>query len=176
MEMVERQTRIDGRDCIKFVERKTQSNWVRIINDRGCYSMVGRLSRRGSQQVSLQIPGCLGKETVAHELIHALGFNHEQTRPDRDQWIQVNYNNIAPAMRHNFEKSENYQDLGTPYDYKSIMHYEETAFASNPRYLTMKAVKPPYTLKRNYELSPIDVEEIRKLYNCKSGTYSALLF
>jgi hypothetical protein len=61
MEMVERQTRIDGRDCIKFIERTSQSNWVRIINDRGCYSMVGRLIRRGAQQVSLQIPGCLGK-------------------------------------------------------------------------------------------------------------------
>ncbi len=60
MEIVERQTRIDGRDCIRFIERTSQSNWVRIINDRGCYSMVGRLIRRGAQQVSLQIPGCLG--------------------------------------------------------------------------------------------------------------------
>jgi hypothetical protein len=49
------------------------------------------------------------------------------------------------------------------------MHYEETAFAKDPRYVTMKALKPPYSLKRNYELSPIDVEEIRKLYNCKSS-------
>ena len=119
--MVETSTSIDGKYCIRFVERTTQSNWVRVINDRGCYSMVGRFTKPGSQQLSLEIPGCLGKETVAHEFIHALGFNHEQTRPDRDEWIKIYYNNIPSSMRHNFDKSENYQDLGTPYDYKSIM-------------------------------------------------------
>ena len=36
--------------------------------------------------------------------MHALGFWHEQMRPDRDQHVYVNFNNISPAMRYNFNK------------------------------------------------------------------------
>ena len=54
---------------------------------------VGRLG--GRQEVSLiKAKGCLRKFNVMHELMHTLGFWHEQQREDRDQYITVNYNNI----------------------------------------------------------------------------------
>ncbi|WP_081465965.1 M12 family metallopeptidase [Stigmatella aurantiaca] len=31
--------------------------------------------------------GCEFKSTAVHELMHALGFCHEQSRPDREQFI-----------------------------------------------------------------------------------------
>ena len=68
MKMVEDQTS----SCVKFIERKNESNWIKIISGNGCYSFIGMLG--SSQSVSLQRSGCLYKGTIAHELLHALGF------------------------------------------------------------------------------------------------------
>ena len=54
----------------------------------------------GSQNVSIEIDGCMFKGTVVHELLHAAGFQHEQSRPDRDRYLNVYYKNIIPGERH----------------------------------------------------------------------------
>ena len=46
---------------------------------------------------NLQEPMCLCVGTVIHELGHALGMNHEQSRPDRDQYVTVHWNNVRPG-------------------------------------------------------------------------------
>ena len=57
-----------------------------------CYSYVGRLGN--GQTLSLSRQGCIYHNTVQHELLHALGFNHEQTRSDRDNHIRVVWENV----------------------------------------------------------------------------------
>ena len=51
-----------------------------------CSSFIGRI--RGSQELSLA-DSCLVEDVIIHEFVHALGFFHEQSRPDRDDFIQV---------------------------------------------------------------------------------------
>lgn len=65
-----------------------------------CYSYVGR--RGNAQTVSLARSGCVYHKTVQHELLHALGFNHEQTRSDRDSYIRVAWENIQSGTELRF--------------------------------------------------------------------------
>ena len=71
--------------------------------------------------------------TPVHELVHTLGFVHEHTRPDRDNFISVNTDNIEPGKEKNYEKrlqgiSSDFFEKGsinsdnTPYDVLSILH------------------------------------------------------
>ena len=60
------------------------------------------------------------------------GFWHEQARPDRDEYISIDWNNIRDGKESNFSKqSSKIDSLGAPYDYKSVMHYNAKALTSN---------------------------------------------
>ncbi|KAK2819678.1 hypothetical protein Q7C36_021324 [Tachysurus vachellii] len=114
--------------CIRFVPRYNERDYISIESRSGCYSYVGRLGY--GQTVSLDRNGCIYHNTVQHELLHALGFNHEQTRSDRDNHIRVLWENIMDEMKYNFDKIATLNQ-GTPYDYDSVMQYHRTAFSKN---------------------------------------------
>ena len=67
--------------------------------------------------------------TIQHEFMHALGAYHVQSRSDRDDFVEIKWDNIKEKEKHNFKKHSKALTYGIPYDPLSIMHYESQAFA-----------------------------------------------
>ncbi|XP_062845483.1 hatching enzyme 1.2-like [Trichomycterus rosablanca] len=152
-----------SKTCIRFVPRMFQTDYLSIENKDGCYSSVGRTG--GAQVVSLNRDGCMVNGIVQHELNHALGFYHEQTRSDRDLHVIINWQNVDPAMQHNFNK-ENTNNLNTLYDYSSVMHYGRKAFSINGLDTITPIPNAYVQIGQRQDLSVIDIQRINKLYNC----------
>ncbi|CAL8356941.1 unnamed protein product [Lota lota] len=149
--------------CIRFVKRSNQRDYLSIQSLNGCYSFVGR--RGNSQTVSLSRQGCLYHNTVQHELLHALGFNHEQTRSDRDNHIRVLLQNVQSGMEHNFNKI-NTLNQGTPYDYNSVMQYHKFAFSKNNQPTMVPIPNQNASIGKATQMSQNDITRLNKLYKC----------
>ncbi|CAL8243620.1 unnamed protein product [Lota lota] len=150
--------------CIRFVPRQNQNDYISVENGNGCYSALGRTG--GKQVVSFKMQGCMYFGIMQHELNHALGFQHEQTRSDRDQYVTINWANIEPSMAYNFQRS-NTNNLNTPYDYSSIMHYGRTAFSiQNGKDSITPIPNNLVQIGQRTGMSTTDILRINRLYSC----------
>ncbi|XP_058819645.1 hatching enzyme 1.2-like [Topomyia yanbarensis] len=134
--------------CVRFRERVKEKAYASIDNsDYGCWADVGRGT--GKTLVNLQ-QGCAnGLTTPIHELMHALGFYHEHNRLDRDNYIDVIYDNMIPdpSIYYNFQLPEASEvtNFNIPYDIGSIMHYSQYSFSVKPGKLETMRAKVPWS-------------------------------
>jgi len=164
------QSKLDS--CIKFVE-STSGNRVYVTNRGGCSSYVGYL---GVEKQGLSLGGnlrwgCYDEATIQHEFLHAIGLHHHQNRHDRDQYVNILWDNIQPWAKGNFKKysASEVTHFGLPYDYTSVMHYRGNAFAKNRRMTTIqtKDRSKQNIIGRNRRISPGDIKLVKKLYKCE---------
>ncbi|XP_014300186.1 dorsal-ventral patterning protein tolloid-like [Microplitis demolitor] len=161
--------------CIHFVKRieKVHKNYIVFTkSDCGCCSFVGK-KRYGPQPISI-VNQCSNFGIILHELGHAIGFHHEHTRYDRDQYIKVFLDNVQED-KFNKLSVESTNTLGLPYDYNSIMHYARFAFAKKFRSTiepTRKINGRTPEIGQRRALSTVDITATKLLYNCSgSGSF-----
>ena len=132
---------IKRKSCIKFVKHRKQENFITIFSAKNkCSSNVGFLNR-GEQKIDLA--KMCGLKNIIHELLHSLGFHHMHQSPDRDSYLQIQWDNIRPGKEKNFIKIEHEMSyFGTSFDYDSIMIYRRTSFAAVSRKDTMTPLYP----------------------------------
>ncbi|CAJ0580994.1 unnamed protein product, partial [Mesorhabditis spiculigera] len=151
--------------CIRFVPRSgTEPDYLFIGKVDGCFSEVGRTS--GVQVLSLD-NGCMEYATIIHEMMHVVGFYHEHERWDRDNFIDIIWQNIDRAALDQFGKVDLSKTsyYGQSYDYKSILHYDSLAFSKNG-FPTMLPKHKAATIGNAKDFSEVDLAKINRMYNC----------
>jgi Astacin (Peptidase family M12A)/Ricin-type beta-trefoil lectin domain-like len=116
---------------LRFKPRTTEENFIFInyqsvveMGFMGGNSWVGR--QGGSQDFNISTTDF---RTIVHELLHAAGFWHEQSRHDRDLYINILWDNVRDEAKHNYQIEPGI--VQGEYDYMSIMHYWNGAFSKN---------------------------------------------
>jgi hypothetical protein len=132
-----------------------------IFDGDGCYSSLGKTG--GQQYISLQKNGCLYSGTIHHQFMHAAGFALENNRSDRDNHVDILWDNILQDWKSQYEKTNpNGYGLQSNYNYYSIMHYPYNAPGANK-----PAFRPNVDTNRmgnGNVLTPTDLEKLRILY------------
>lgn len=162
------------KSCIDFKPYEGERTYIKFEKRGGCFSSVG--DQQTGQILSLG-PGCDHKAVIEHELLHALGFYHEQSRTDRDDYVDIWLDQVTPGLEHNFNKyNDDYiTDQNTPYDYESVMHYRPFSFNKNESAPTITTKIPEfYNIIGQYlDFSKMDTLRLNRMYNC-SGPLTLL--
>uniref|UniRef100_A0A914IG72 Metalloendopeptidase n=1 Tax=Globodera rostochiensis TaxID=31243 RepID=A0A914IG72_GLORO len=141
---IEKGTRFIEKDtCINFTTDLSHAadEGIEVFNiyDGTCGQSYARKTAKWHQ---LWI-NCTDGGTAAHELLHALGLQHEHQRDDARNYVKLNRAKIAKDWLKWYEPLQKTDNFGFPYDFDSITHY--------PSGCNSEGVCDMFTLNRFYQ-------------------------
>ncbi|XP_060068160.1 zinc metalloproteinase nas-14-like [Ylistrum balloti] len=165
-------TFIPDQEAIAF-----EGDMLMLIPQFACRSYVGMSVRNQHSTLSQDMilsRRCRSSAVFSHEILHVLGLFHEHSRPDRDEYVDIQLQNTIGRSRINFNRigPKNINSRGVDYDYLSLMHYGSKAFSKNGNYTIVP--RPDNNRKRylnqigrSRRISKGDARVINLMYRCR---------
>ena len=178
---------MEDQTCLTFVEQNKNfpdypGGLMRFVSAGGCWTTVGRdpKKRDSANNIISLGNGCTGIGTTHHEILHSLGVGHEQGRVDRDDHVNIVWDNIKETYKSQFDKTEidRWVNMNVPYDFHSVMQYGGKSFSENGEatitykrdgnlYKKGDAVQGKGGLG-SFGMSSMDVYQLCKQYQCET--------
>ena len=164
---------------VTFVPLNGQSSFILIVRtDDPNICGSSAVGRSGWFQ-ELRIRDDCPVDTAIHELAHALGMWHEQSRCDRDNYVEILVGNIIPGRESQFDKHCGDGIDVDVYDEASIMHYRSTAYGiGSPPAQTIRSLRGLEYLmdQTKTALSAADARTINWMYTAPAPTITSITY
>ena len=189
---------IEASTCIRFKEREGESAYIRMsrackhitgecidssasCNAEECFQggwVQGGLGKKhpsmlfiGNTSVHISSQGDIG--LLTHEILHSLGVEHTQRRPDRDAYINIKEDNIDCPYQ--YSKCPTCLTYNTTYDCQSVMHYRDYHCMNGGLAMTPAPGNTGCDLRSPANvLTKADIELLNKMYQCKKECCGSL--
>ncbi|XP_062893240.1 meprin A subunit alpha-like isoform X3 [Mobula hypostoma] len=157
------------KSCIDFKPYEGEKSFLSFKKLYGCWSFIG--NNHNGQVLSIG-QNCDSKPLVEHKILHALGFYHERSKPDRYNYVNIRWNEIQPGDEIGFKVygDDIITDQNTPYDYESLMHYPQFSFTKNNSVRTITAKIPAFNdiIGQRLDFSALDLLRLNRMYKCNA--------
>lgn len=155
----------ESKTAVRFKERTNESNYVTVTrtgDNCNCgVATLGVYYDRGF----LRFGSNANLDVIIHEIGHTLGFVHEQNREDRDEYVNILFDNIRSGAADQFYVATNSTPLTDKLDFNSIMMYGSYTFSKDRRTSPTIVDKNGNTYRKNAPgLSQGDIEGTNQAY------------
>ncbi|XP_055329568.1 zinc metalloproteinase nas-15-like [Paramacrobiotus metropolitanus] len=151
--------------CITFKPVETETDFLYFQRGLGCNSFVGR--QGGKQPINLD-HSCMTSGIIQHEILHSLGLFHEQSRPDRDQYVEIFLDNVNQQFLNNFDRLPLMETYNVGYDVESVMHYGAFDFAKDLQRPTIIPRMPgAVKMGQRHAMTILDAAKLMMAYQCR---------
>ncbi|VDI16777.1 Hypothetical predicted protein [Mytilus galloprovincialis] len=155
-----------GRECITYIPRKNEVDFVEFSTEsQDSFGRVAKPGRIGGRQV-VKVTDSMAKADIMQLLMYTMGSYNAFRRPDRDNFVQVNYDNIPTAFQTFFAKVNDTTFFKSPFDYNSVTFFYPFAYAKDSTRPTMQAKYEGEVFPWSVSLSDFDIENVRAGYGC----------
>lgn len=155
---------LEQRSGLQFVTLEDQSDAIVFEpGEEHCLSLLGKVGGRQPIRLSNKC----GPSEIMHEVLHALGFVHEQSRADRDGFVEILWDNIEEKYKNQYAVvPETFMRpvRGLSFDYRSIMLYRPNLFAAHEGMPTMRSLTNVPIAPVEKGLSDGDVQRLNRMY------------
>lgn len=151
-------------DVIQWVPLTTQTDYVDfdLTDTSGSGEGFSNIGRSGGKQIIGGATNCT-VATLLHEMGHATGFWHEQERPDRNNYVTLNFSNMITTTYSNSQIQIDDMQPVTLYDWSSIMEYFPDNFSKNGQ-TVIESIPAGMPLANTVGYSASDIDAIKRLY------------
>ncbi|XP_047741388.1 blastula protease 10-like [Hyalella azteca] len=135
---------------------------MNFLLDKSCHAGLGYWE---GQPTKVSLANCPARGPT-HEIGHALGIEHEQSRSDRDENIIVFMANVKPESASNYDKEPTI-NFNVPYDYYSLMHYRERSFGiDGKRAMLAKDARFQTRMGKGTKITHWNAKLMNTMYGC----------
>lgn len=182
---------IEDKTCVRFVPKtRSDKNYAMIQSGNKCSAPLGMASGSSTSKTSLSSSSsstgtpsniilgqsCFTTQRVARRIMNLLGIPHETSRPDRDDFVEINFSNLRPGYDKQVKQVARSAFLAgvldVPYDLQSVTQYTDDDIAANTANWAIRAKSRRNVQMGGDTFSSSDWAKIRKAYNCPSSSFS----
>lgn len=164
-------------NCIKFKQTSglgSVSIYVYFKYSGSCEVKIpspGKISNTRTIDVTVN-RDCIDRRDLMYSLARILGLPDQHTRPDRDKFLTIHWDNIKKGTYrsnlYNVSTPDQWEIIRQmPYDYTSVTHVGPFENAQDFKKPTVSSKYPGVYFGDHYHLSVIDVKKLRTLYRCE---------